>query len=100
MARAPAPPVTAAQVTQPDSLAAILSRLTDQQERFAEAQQRMAADQARQQEAQALIIEGIRQQQEAMRLQMKQLSQIQQKIFTFFSGCFGQLYRHTGLPEP
>ena len=43
-ARAPAPPVTAAQVTQPDSLAAILSRLTDQQERFAEAQQRMAID--------------------------------------------------------
>ena len=21
-------------------------------------------------------------------------------MFTFFSGCFGQLYRHTGLPEP
>ena len=29
-ARAPAPPVTTAQVTQPYSLAAILSRLTDQ----------------------------------------------------------------------
>ena len=43
-ARAPAPPVSAAQVTRPNSLAAILSRLTDQQERFAEAQQRMAAD--------------------------------------------------------
>ena len=61
-ARAPAPPVTTTQVTQPDALAAILSRLTDQQERFAEAQQRMAADQARQQDAQALILEGIRQQ--------------------------------------
>ena len=21
-------------------------------------------------------------------------------MFTFFSGCFGQLYHHTGLPEP
>ena len=21
-------------------------------------------------------------------------------MFTFFSGCFGQLYRHIGLPEP
>ena len=21
-------------------------------------------------------------------------------MFTFFSGCFGQFYRHTGLPEP
>ena len=60
-ARAPAPPVTAAQVTQLNSLAAILSRLTDQQERFAKAQQRMAADQARQQEAHTLVLEGIRQ---------------------------------------
>ena len=46
-ARAPAPPVSAAQVTQPDSLAAILSRLTDQQERFAAAQQSLVAEQAR-----------------------------------------------------
>ena len=46
------------------------------------------------------MLEGIRQQQEAMRLQLQQQSQIQQQMFTFFSGCFGQLYRHTGLPEP
>ena len=59
MARAPAPPVTAAQVTQPDSLAAILSRLTDQQERFAAAQQSMAAEQARQKEEHTLVLEGI-----------------------------------------
>ena len=37
-ARAPAPPVTTAQVTQPDSLAAILTRLSDQQDQFAAAQ--------------------------------------------------------------
>ena len=35
---APAPPIIAAQVTQPDSLAAILQQLTDQQSRFAEEQ--------------------------------------------------------------
>ena len=99
-ARAPAPPVLAAQVTQPDSLAAILSRLTDQQERFAAAQQSLVAEQARQREAHTLVLEGIRQQQEAMRLQLQQQSQIQQQIFTFFLGCFGQLYHHTGLPEP
>ena len=69
-ARASAPPVSAAQVTQPDSLAAILSRLTDQQERFAAAQQSLVAEQARQREAHTLVLEGIRQQQEAMRLQL------------------------------
>ena len=58
----------------------------------------MQAEQARQQEAQTLVLEGIRQQHEAMRLQLQQQSQIQQQMFTFFSGCFGQLYR--GLPEP
>jgi hypothetical protein len=35
-----------------------------------------------------------------MRRQLQHKSQIQQQMFTFFSGCFGQLYRHTGLPEP
>ena len=44
-AQAPAPPVTTAQVTQPDSLAAILSRLSDQQDRFAVAQLSMQAEQ-------------------------------------------------------
>ena len=46
-ARTPAPPVSAAQVTQPDSLAAILQRLSDQQDRFAAAQLSMQAEQAR-----------------------------------------------------
>ena len=50
-ARAPAPPISAAQVTQPDSLAAILQRLSDQQDRFATAQLSMQAEQVRQQEA-------------------------------------------------
>jgi len=100
VARDHAPPILAAQVTQPDSLAAILSRLSDQQDRFAAAQLSMQAEQARQREAQTLVLEGICQQQEAMRIQLQQQSQIQQQIFTFFLGCFGQLYRHTGLPEP
>ena len=69
-ARAPAPPVTAAQVTQPDSLAAILSRLSDQHDRFAAAQLSMQAEQARQREAQTLVLEWIRQQQEALRIQL------------------------------
>src|SRR6185503_19184500 len=51
-ARTLAPPVTTAQVTQPDSLAAILQRLSDQQDRFAAAQLSMQAEQARQQESQ------------------------------------------------
>ena len=87
-------------VTQPDSLAAILSRLSGQQDRFAAAQLSMQAEQACQREAQTLVLEGIRQQQEAMRIQLQQQSQIQQQMFTFFSECFGQLYRHTRLPEP
>ena len=43
-ARASAPPVSAAQVTQPDSLAAILHRLTNQQDRFDTAQLNMQAE--------------------------------------------------------
>ena len=43
VARPPAPPVTTAQVTQPDSLVAILQRLSDQQDRFAAAQLSMQA---------------------------------------------------------
>ena len=69
-ARAPAPPVSAAQVTQLDSLAAILSRLTDQQERFAAAQQSLVAEQARQREAQTLVLDRIHQQEEAVRRQL------------------------------
>ena len=43
-ARAPAPPVSAAQVTRPDSLPAILQRLSDQQDRFAAAQLSMQVE--------------------------------------------------------
>ena len=35
-----------------------------------------------------------------MRLRFLQKSQVQQQMFTFLSGCFGTLYRQTGLPEP
>ena len=60
-ARAPAPPISVAQVTQPDSLTAILQRLSNQQDRFATAQLSMQAEQARQREAQTLVLEEIRQ---------------------------------------
>ena len=55
-----APPISTAQVTQPDALATILQRLSDQQDRFTAAQLSMQAEQARQQEAQTLVLEGIR----------------------------------------
>ena len=68
------PPVTAAQVTQSDSLAAILQTLADQQRSFAEEQHsqpemqnRLLAEQAHQQEAQTLLFQEMRQQQETMR---------------------------------
>ena len=61
-ARAPAPPVTAAQVTQPISLVPILQRLTNQQERYAETQNRLMAAQEHQQEAQTLMFQEMRQQ--------------------------------------
>ena len=35
-----------------------------------------------------------------MRQQLLLQSQQQQQMSTFFSGCFGTLYRHQGLPEP
>ena len=35
-----------------------------------------------------------------MRQQLLIQSQQHQQMFTFFSGCFGTLYRHQGLSEP
>ena len=47
-----------------------------------------------------LLFQELRQQQqEAMRQQLLLQSQ-QQQSTTFFSGYFGTLYRHLGLPEP
>ena len=47
-----------------------------------------------------LLFQELRQQQEAMRQQLLLQSQQQQQTSTFFSGYFGTLYRHLGLPEP
>jgi hypothetical protein len=52
---APAPPVIAAQVSQPDSLAALLQVLTEEQRAQREVQNRLLAEQARQAEVQMLI---------------------------------------------
>ena len=60
----------------------------------------MLAEQARQAEAQMLLFQELRQQQEAMRQQLLVQSQQQQQMYMFFSGYFGTLYRHQGLPEP
>ena len=51
----PAPPVTAAQVYRPDSLAALLQVLTEEQRAQREVQNRLLAEQARQAEVQMLI---------------------------------------------
>ena len=55
------PPVTTAQVSQPDSLAAILQTLTEEQRSQREIQNRLLAEQARQLEAQTLLFQELRQ---------------------------------------
>jgi hypothetical protein len=49
-----------------------------------------------------VILEGIRQQQEAQRQQMLQHQMMTSQMFTFMSGCLGQLFQQTGmqLPQP
>ncbi|CAD6343931.1 unnamed protein product [Miscanthus lutarioriparius] len=46
-------------------------------------------------ETQQVILDGMRQQQEAQRQQM-----LTGQMFSFLSGCLGQLYCHTGLEPP
>jgi hypothetical protein len=52
------------------------------------------------QESQQVILEGIRQQQEAQRQQMLQHQMLTSQMFTFMSGCLGQLFQQSGLPLP
>jgi hypothetical protein len=49
-----------------------------------------------------VILEGIRQQQEAQRQQMLQHQMLTSQMFTFMSGCLGQLFQQLGLhlPQP
>jgi hypothetical protein len=47
-----------------------------------------------------VILEGIRQQQEAQRQQMLQHQMMTSQMFTFMSGCLGQLFQQSGLQLP
>jgi hypothetical protein len=47
-----------------------------------------------------VILEGIRQQQEAQRQQMLQHQMLTSQMFTFMSGCLGQLFQQSGLQIP
>jgi hypothetical protein len=47
-----------------------------------------------------VILEGIRQQQEAQRQQMLQHQMLTSQMFTFMSGCLGQLFQQSGLQLP
>jgi hypothetical protein len=52
------------------------------------------------QELQQVILEGIRQQQEAQRQQMLQHQMLTSQMFSFMSGCLGQLFQQSGLQLP
>jgi hypothetical protein len=52
------------------------------------------------QESQQVILEGICQQQEAQRQQMLQHQMLTSHMFTFMSGCLGQLFQQPGLQLP
>jgi hypothetical protein len=47
-----------------------------------------------------VILEGIRQQQEAQRKQMLQHQMMTTQMFTFMSGCLGQLFQQSGMQLP
>jgi hypothetical protein len=63
-------------------------------------QQQMQAQFQQHQEAQQVILEGIRQQQEAQRQQMLQHQIMTTQMFTFMSGCLGQLFQQSGMQLP
>jgi hypothetical protein len=71
-AESPIPTITAAQVTQPDQLTALIQTMAAQTQATLQVQQQMQAQFQQHQEAQQVILEGIRQQQEAQRQQMLQ----------------------------
>jgi hypothetical protein len=47
-----------------------------------------------------VILEGTRQQEEAQRQQMLQHQMLTSQMFTFMSGCLGQLFQQSGLQLP
>jgi hypothetical protein len=97
-AESPLPPqITLAQVTQPDQLTSLIQTLAAQTQATLHVYQRMQAQFQQHQEAQQVILEGIRQQQEAQRQQMLQHQMMTTQMFTFMSGCLGQLFQQLGM---
>jgi hypothetical protein len=92
----PIPTITAAQVSQPDQLTTLIQTMAAQTQATLQVQQQMQA------QFQQVILEGIRQQQEAQRQQMLQHQMMTSQMFTFMSGCLGQLFQQSGiqLPQP
>jgi DNA-binding transcriptional regulator YbjK len=100
-AESPIPPqITTAQVTQPDQLTSLIKTLAAQTQATLQVQQQMQAQFQQHQETQQVILEGIRQQQEAQRKQMLQHQMMTTQMFTFMSGCLGQLFQQSGLQLP
>jgi hypothetical protein len=96
----PVPTITAAQVTQSDQLTSLISAMAAQTEATLQVQQQMQAQFQQYQESQQVILEGICQQQEAQRQQMLQHQMLTSQMFTFMSGCLGQLFLQSGLQLP
>jgi DNA-binding transcriptional regulator YbjK len=97
-AESPLPPqITSAQVTQPDQLTSLIQTLASQTQVTLQVQQQMQTQFQQHQEAQQVILEGIRQQQEAQRQQMLQHQMMTTQMFTFISGCLGQLFQQSGM---
>jgi hypothetical protein len=99
-AESPVPTITAAQVTQPDQLTSLVQAMPAQSQATLQVQQQMQAQFQQYQESQQVILEGIRQQQEAQRQQMLQHQMLTSQMFTFMSGCLGQLFQQSGLQLP
>jgi hypothetical protein len=101
-AESPVPTILAAQVTQPDQLTTLISAMAAQTQATLQVQQEMQAQFQQYQGSQQVILKGIRQQQEAQRQQMLQHQMLTSQMFTFISGCLGQLFQQSGLqlPEP
>jgi hypothetical protein len=101
-AESPVPTITAAQVTQPYQLTTLIQAMAAQSQATLQVQQQMQAQFQQVQESQQVILEGIRQQQEAQRQQMLQHQMMTSQMFTFMSGCLGQLFQQSGmqLPQP
>jgi hypothetical protein len=96
-AESPVPTITATQVTQPDQLTTLIQAIGAQSQATLQVQQQMQAQFQQYRESQHVILEGIRQQQEAQSQQMLQHQMMTSQMFTFMSGCLGQLFQQSGM---